>query len=86
MLKNHECYRSHDTWTIFCRGLLFLGDRASQTKKKGGGASPPVAVSTGWDGIECDEGEFRDEEEPDEGVDLYAMRNLDIDDVETSDS
>ena len=72
MFQNHECYRSHDTWTVFCRGLLYLGHRASKMKQRGGGAALPDTLDIGWDGIEGDDGEFRDQEEPDEGGELFA--------------
>ena len=41
-------------------------------KLRGGGASLPDRLEVGWDGTEAEEGEFRDEEEPDEGGELFA--------------
>ncbi len=31
----HECFRSHDTWTVFCKGLVWSAFRASRAKQLG---------------------------------------------------
>ena len=57
---------------LFCRGFLYLGHRASREALRRSGDPKTEGVAMGWEGIDCEEGEFRDDEEPDEGGELYA--------------
>ena len=37
MQYGHECYMSHDTWTLFCKGIVALAFQASDAVRKGKG-------------------------------------------------
>ena len=35
MQYGHECYMSHDTWTLFCKGIVALAYQASDAVRRG---------------------------------------------------
>ena len=35
MMYGHDCYRSHETWTVFCKGIVALAFQASRAVKEG---------------------------------------------------
>eukprot|EP00959_Pyramimonas_sp_CCMP1952_P212157 4439621-Pyramimonas_sp.AAC.1 len=37
MQYGHECYMSHDTWTLFCKGIVALAYQASDAVRRGKG-------------------------------------------------
>ena len=76
MIFQHECYMSHQTWTIFCRALVWLGHRASRRRQLEANRSGDLQamesdIEPDFMDIEGDEGDR--EREPEEVGGLLAV-------------
>ena len=73
-LFKHECYMSHGTWTVFCKGLVWAGFEASrlrQNKHLGKGEGDERLLEADWPQMQGDEVGAAEEAPPDLGV-LHA--------------
>jgi len=72
MLFRHECYMSHQTWTVFCKGIVWLAFRASRRRQLaflGDGAVPEsTRLEPGWARMDDEEGGQQEQDEEERGV------------------